>query len=204
MSKIKICGLSRREDIGAVNKALPDYIGFVFAPSPRQVSAAQAAELKKALDSRIQAVGVFVDASLETATALVRDGVIELVQLHGNEDALYIRKLKEAISVPVIKAVRVQSSRQIADAQELSCDYLLLDTWQKGKPGGSGAVFDWTLIPKLEKPYFLAGGLNAGNISEAVRYEPYCLDVSSGAETEGKKDSDKISELVRLIRRQNN
>lgn len=204
MSKIKICGLSRREDIDAVNEALPDYIGFVFAASPRQVSAAQAAQLKQALDSRIKAVGVFVDADIEPVVALVLEGVIGLVQLHGNEDAIYIRKLKEAVSVPIIKAVRVQSARQILGAQELDCDYLLLDTWQKGKQGGSGVAFDWPLIPKLDKPYFLAGGLNAENISEAARYGPYCLDVSSGAETEGKKDRNKIIELVRLIRSEMN
>jgi phosphoribosylanthranilate isomerase len=127
-----------------------------------------------------------------------------MVQLHGSEDAIYIRKLKEALSVPVIKAVRVQNAEQIIDAQSLDCDYLLLDTWQKGIQGGSGVAFDWSLIPQLKKPYFLAGGLNAENILEAARYQPYCLDVSGGAETEGKKDRRKIIELVRLIRRQDN
>jgi phosphoribosylanthranilate isomerase len=202
MSKIKICGLSRKEDIEAVNEALPDYIGFVFASSPRQVSASQAGVLKQTLDSRIKAVGVFVDADIETVAALCRDGVIDMMQLHGIEDAIYIRKLKEALSVPVIKAVRVQNAEQIIDAQSLDCDYLLLDTWQKGIQGGSGVAFDWSLIPQLKKPYFLAGGLNAENILEAARHQPYCLDVSSGAETEGKKDRRKIIELVRLIRRQ--
>lgn len=204
MSKIKICGLSRRDDIDAVNDALPDYVGFVFAPSPRQVSAYQAAKLKQALDSRIRTVGVFVDADIAAIATLVRDGVIDNVQLHGNEDALYIRKLREAVSAPVIKAVRVQSAKKITDAQELNCDYLLLDTWRKDVQGGSGVAFDWALIPKLTKPYFLAGGLSAANLLEAARFEPYCLDVSSGAETEGKKDRNKILELVRLIRRQDN
>lgn len=204
MSKIKICGLSRRDDIDAVNDALPDYIGFVFAPSPRQVSMSQAAELKQALDSRIQAVGVFVDADIADIAMLVRSGVIDTVQLHGSEDAIYIRNLKEAVPVPVIKAVRVQSAKKITDAQELNCDYLLLDTWRKDVQGGSGSAFDWALIPQLEKPYFLAGGLTTANLLEAARFEPYCLDVSSGAETEGKKDRNKILELVRLIRRQDN
>lgn len=204
MSKIKICGLSRLQDIDAVNEALPDYIGFVFAPSPRQVGTMQASALKKTLDRRIQAVGVFVDADIDKVTALALDGVIDMIQLHGHEDALYIRKLKRAVSVPVIKAVRVQCAEQIMEAQPLDCDYLLLDTWQKGVQGGSGLTFDWSLIPQGIKPYFLAGGLNAQNILRAAQLKPYCLDVSSGAETDGIKDKDKIIKLVQQIRRQDN
>jgi phosphoribosylanthranilate isomerase len=104
------------------------------------------------------------------------------------------------VAVPIIKAVRVQSPEQIIETQAMDCDYLLLDTWLKGKQGGSGQTFDWSLIPKLEKPYYLAGGINAANIKEAASYHPYCLDVSSGAETEGKKDRRKIIELVRIVR----
>ncbi len=204
MSKIKICGLSRLQDIDAVNEALPDYIGFVFAPSPRQICTMQASALKKTLDRRIQAVGVFVDADIDKVTALALDGIIDMIQLHGHEDALYIRKLKRAVSVPVIKAVRVQCAEQIMEAQPLDCDYLLLDTWQKGVQGGSGVTFDWSLIPQGIKPYFLAGGLNAQNILRAAQLKPYCLDVSSGAETDGIKDKDKIAKLVQQIRRQDN
>jgi phosphoribosylanthranilate isomerase len=200
MSKIKICGLSRPCDIDAVNEALPDYIGFVFAKSPREVSFIQAAALKQRLNAKIKAVGVFVDAAIEIISALCQDGIIDMVQLHGNEDADYIRQLKKAVVVPIIKAVRVQSAEQIIETQAKDCDYLLLDTWLKGKQGGSGQTFDWSLIPKLNKPYFLAGGLNAANIKEAASYQPYCLDVSSGAETEGKKDGRKIIELVRIVR----
>ncbi len=204
MSKIKICGLSRPCDIDAVNEAMPDYIGFVFAKSPRQVSFFQAAALKQRLNTRIAAVGVFVDTAVEIISALCQDGVIDMVQLHGNEDADYIKQLKIAVTIPVIKAVRVQSTEQIIKTQSLDCGYLLLDTWQKDRQGGSGHVFDWSLIPKLDKPYFLAGGLNAANIKEAASYHPYCLDVSSGVETQGKKDRQKILELVRIVRSENN
>lgn len=204
MSKIKICGLSRREDIDAVNEALPDYIGFVFAESPRQISFVQAATLKQRLTCRIKSVGVFVNAALEIVTTLSLDGIIDMVQLHGNEDEDYIKRLRQTVNVPIIKAVRVQSAKQIAMAQSLECDYLLLDTWQKGKQGGSGSVFDWSLIPALHKPFFLAGGLNAANIREAASFMPYCLDVSSGVETQGKKDRQKMIDLVSMIRRQNN
>jgi len=204
MSKIKICGLSRPCDIDAVNEATPDYIGFVFAKSTRQVSFIQAAVLKQRLKSHIKAVGVFVDAAIEIISAMCQDGVIDMVQLHGSEDADYIKKLKKAVTVPIIKAVRVQSTKQIIESQSIDCDYLLLDTWLKDKQGGSGHVFDWSLIPNLDKPYFLAGGLNTANIRKAASHRPYCLDVSSGAETQGKKDRQKIIELVRLVRSENN
>lgn len=204
MSKIKICGLSRPCDIDAVNEALPDYIGFVFAKSPREVGFFQAAALKQRLDERIEAVGVFVDTAVEIISALCQDRVIDMVQLHGNEDADYIKRLKQAVSVPVIKVVRVQSTSQIIEAQAFDCSYLLLDTWQKDRQGGSGHVFDWSMIPKLDKPFFLAGGLNAANIKEAASYHPYCLDVSSGVETHDKKDRQKILELVRKVRSEKN
>ncbi len=200
MSKIKICGLTRPSDIDAVNEALPDYIGFVFAKSPRQVSSFHAAVMKQRLDVRIATVGVFVDAATSMISALCQDGVIDMIQLHGNEDADYVNQLKQTVSVPVIKAVRVKSKEQIIESQSIECDYLLLDTWRKDKQGGSGHVFDWSLIPKLDKPYFLAGGLNAANLKEAASHKPYCLDISSGAETQGRKDRRKIMELVRIVR----
>lgn len=201
MSKIKICGLFRPEDIDAVNEALPDYIGFVFADSRRQVSAAQAAVLKTRLNAHIKAVGVFVDAAISDITALCADGVIDLIQLHGNEDAAYIAQLRQATDTPIIKAVRVQNAAQVREAEALDCDYLLLDTYTKGSQGGSGESFDWALIPPLEKPYFLAGGLGETNLDKALSLQPYCVDLSSGTETDGKKDCEKIAALVRMARR---
>lgn len=201
MSRIKICGLFRPDDIDAVNEALPDYIGFVFAQSPRRVSAGQARRLKARLDTRICAVGVFVDAAAEEIAALYADGVIGAAQLHGGEDAAYIARLRALADMPLIKAVRVQSAAQILGAQALGCDYLLLDTYAKNVGGGSGESFDWTLIPPLQKPYFLAGGIDAGRIDKAAALRPYCIDISSGAETGGVKDRRKINALVRMARR---
>ncbi|NCB31574.1 MAG: phosphoribosylanthranilate isomerase, partial [Clostridia bacterium] len=195
MTKIKICGLTRPQDIEAVNEALPDYIGFVFAPSPRRVTPLQAKELIIRLDSRIPAVGVFANAPVEVVAALFKDGFFDLAQLHGDEDAAYIEDLKMRCGCAVIRAVRVQNPQQILEAQALPCDYLLLDTYQKGVPGGTGERFDWSLIPPLSKPYFLAGGINLQNIEEAASLSPYCLDISSGAETEGLKDPEKIKQL---------
>lgn len=196
MTKLKICGLTRRQDIDIVNGALPDYIGFVFAESRRRVTPLQAAGLKARLDPRVKAVGVFVNADIDGIAALVRDGVIDLVQLHGGEDAAYITELRSEIACPVIKAVRVQSAAQVLHAETLPCDYLLLDAFRRDAYGGTGTAFDYALIPTLTKPYFLAGGLNAGNVKKALEMQPYCLDISSGVETDGVKDERKIREIM--------
>ena len=198
--RIKICGLSRIGDMEAVNRVRPDYIGFVFAQSRRQVGATWAASLKRALDPRIQAVGVFVNAPVSEAVRLAEVGTIQMIQLHGDEDEAYIRELKRQTAAPVMKAVRVRNGDDILRAEQLSCEYLLLDTYTKGQYGGSGRVFDWNLIPPLQKPFFLAGGISMENVHEAQSCRPYCLDVSSAVETEGRKDPEKIRRMVEAVR----
>lgn len=218
---IKICGLSRIEDIQAVNEYLPDYIGFVFAPSKRQISGQAAATLKKELSPAIKAVGVFVNSPIDKITALVQQGIIDAVQLHGDmetfETPQYARDLREALKalrkeppkelpkdppdfVPVIRAVRVRDEKDILCAAAYPSDYLLLDTYVKGQYGGCGICFDWTLIPHIEKPWFLAGGLDVSNIKDALDTEAFCLDVSSAVETNGKKDPEKIKEIIQTVR----
>ncbi len=200
MSRIKICGISRIQDIYAVNETLPDYIGFVFAKSRRQIDARQADKLKQKLDTRICSVGVFVDAPQQEIVSLCKDGIIEAVQLHGREDASYLTQLRDMISAPVIKAVRVKTSQQLHDTNTLNCDYLLFDAYDAQNAGGSGKRFDWSLIPHIDKPYFLAGGINTENIRQAIALAPYCVDISSGAEADGYKDKRKITELVGIAR----
>lgn len=202
MSKIKICGLRRMEDISFVNEYRPDYIGFVFSESRRQVTPEQAQALKEALHPKIQAVGVFVNKPVPFIVQLVKQHIIDLVQLHGDEDADYLSALKKAAGCPVIKAVRVQSREQVTQAQKLPCDYLLLDAFSKSSYGGTGSSFDWSIIPKeLSKPFFLAGGLSCENIAQAAGLvRPYCLDVSSGAETNGVKDRSKIKKIIETVR----
>lgn len=196
MSKIKICGLTREEDIQAVNQYMPDYIGFVFAKSKRQVSLEQAKFLKQQLSDQIQAVGVFVNEDKKEVLQLEEAGIIDVIQLHGQESEAEICLLKSWTSAPVIKAVHVESAEDILRWQESKADYLLLDY----PGGGSGKQFDWTVIPELKKPYFLAGGIGLHNLEAALQVKPYGIDLSGGAETDGKKDSDKIREIVQLVR----
>lgn len=201
MVKIKICGLSRPDDIDIVNEALPDYIGFVFAKSTRQVSEDTAKELKARLNPGIQSAGVFVNEDILRIARLCRMNITDIVQLHGDEDEAYIRSLKEHINNPVIKAVRVRNRDDIAKACELSCDYLLLDSYKEGRYGGCGDTFDWSVISNVTKPFFLAGGLHSENVKQAVtQVRPYAVDVSSRVETDGIKDRNKIMDFIKKVR----
>ncbi|WRS26229.1 phosphoribosylanthranilate isomerase [Oscillospiraceae bacterium MB08-C2-2] len=200
MTKVKFCGLRRMEDIQAANALLPDYIGFVFAPSPRQVTPELAKSLRQKLDRSIASVGVFVDAAIEDIAALCESGVITHIQLHGHEDEAYLTQLRSRIKAPIIKAIRVQSREQVLAAQALPCEYLLLDSYHDKKMGGSGKALDLSLIPPLTKPFFLAGGLDAGNVKERIAAcRPYGVDVSSGVETAGFKDPEKMREFINAV-----
>lgn len=200
-------------DIEYANRVKPDFVGFIFANTRRKISSAQAKQFREALDAEIPAVGVFVNEDISVITSLVQNGCIDLIQLHGEEDADYIRRLREVCDVPVIKAVKVQTVEQIRQAAALPVDYLLLDTYRKGVLGGTGEAFDWELLREAKaaagdtaegelfgKPYFLAGGLHAGNLREAAALGSYGLDVSSGIETDGSKDFTKMVEVMKLLR----
>lgn len=201
MTKVKICGLKRQKDIEIVNEFRPEYIGFVFADTKRYVDKETAKKLREALHPEIQAVGVFVNEKISVVEELCNANIIQLVQLHGDEDEAYIQELKKKISQSVIKAVRVKSRKQILEAEKLPVEYLLLDTYVKGIYGGSGQSFDKSLIPELQKPYFLAGGLNTENIRENIAScKPYGVDVSSAVETDGIKDREKIRRFIEMVR----
>ncbi|HEY8348358.1 MAG TPA: phosphoribosylanthranilate isomerase [Clostridia bacterium] len=205
MTKIKICGLMREEDIDAVNAACPDYIGFVFAESRRRIDGDRARQLKAMLDPSIKAVGVFVNEGIGNIIRLCDMDVIDLIQLHGDEDAGYVEELRKHTSKKVIKAFRVRTTEDIARAAAFPCDYVLLDAYQEGKYGGVGQPFDWSLIPGIGRQYFLAGGIGEDNVEEAIlKFRPYCVDVSSGAETGGFKDPRKIRSIVGKVRQLGN
>lgn len=214
MTKIKICGLFREEDAAYANEAKPDYAGFVFAESRRKVSPALAARLRGLLDTGIVPVGVFVNAPVSDIIPLYRDGIIDIVQLHGAEDAAYIARLKEAGAktgrgaAPLIKAFPASAAVSGTGVPPLraipgGADYYLIDSGS----GGTGKPFNWKLIEKLRigplgsRPWFLAGGIGLHNIKEALALEPFGVDVSSGAESGGVKDREKMITLTRIVRK---
>ncbi len=195
-AKVKFCGLKRIDDIRAANELRPDYAGFVFwEKSSRNVSRDEAINLGKALLPDIKKVGVFVDEVPERVAALLTDGVIDIAQLHGHENEEYIARLRSlADGACVIKAFVIKSKEDLEKAKQSSADYLLLDS---GK--GTGQTFNWELIAEagFDKPYFLAGGLGPENVADAVKkLKPYAVDVSSGIETDGLKDPEKMSKFM--------
>ncbi|MEE1056634.1 MAG: phosphoribosylanthranilate isomerase [Acutalibacteraceae bacterium] len=202
MSLVKICGLKRECDIDYVNRHKPDFAGFVFSKSKRQITPQQAEKLKVKLNSNIKVVGVFVNEPVEFILDLCNRNIIDIIQLHGDEDKNYIVKMKELSDKPIIKAVRVQSTEQVLLAEKLDCDYLLLDAYSESEYGGSGKTFNWDIIPQLKKPFFLAGGLNSENVAMAIKQvNPYCVDLSSGVETGGYKDKNKLKIIIEEVRR---
>lgn len=203
--KIKICGLCRPEDIRYVNEARPDYCGFVIGvpQSRRNVTEEQLCALRFKLAEGIVPVGVFVDAPPELAARLLEDRVIDIAQLHGQEDGDYIRRLRELTERPLIQAFSISAKSDIDRAFSSSADIILLDNGR----GGTGKRFDWTFLEewleehRAPKPYVLAGGLDSANIPEAViRYRPWAVDMSSSVETDGKKDREKILAAVAAVR----
>ncbi|WP_297979583.1 phosphoribosylanthranilate isomerase [uncultured Methanobrevibacter sp.] len=221
MVKLKICGLRREEDIDMVNRYSPDFIGFVFAESPRKVTKEEASHLSSLLNDEISPVGVFVNEEIDFILDLFKENIIGIAQLHGDEDEEYIKKLK-ALSkeetgreIPVINAVeirddfddsigedeRISSVRnKLIELSASASDYLLLDS---GK--GSGKTFNWTLIEGVDeifkKPYFLAGGLNSNNLKLAMEeFNPFAVDLSSGVEINGFKDESLIGEVSEILR----
>lgn len=199
MTKIKLCGLFRPCDIETVNLLKPEYIGFVFAPgSKRYISFQRAAELKSLLDPGIKAVGVFTDEAPETVAELLKDQIIDMAQLHGNESGTYLNQLRSLTEKPLIKAFRIRSCLDIRAASVCDADYVLLDSG-----AGTGTVFNWDLIKELHRPYFLAGGLSPENVSSALKtLHPYAVDVSSGVETDGQKDKIKMTAFVQAVRKE--
>ena len=215
MVKLKICGLRRKEDINIVNKYGPDYIGFVFADSPRKVSYEEAKVLSDILSEDIVPVGVFVNEHMKLIVDLFRDGIIKIAQLHGDEDEKYIRNLKDksieqtGIEIPVINAIEIKDisnedsgtdyNDELLKWRDSASDYFILDS---GK--GSGKTFDWNLIDKnsefFRNSIFLAGGLNSENLTSAIEeFNPFAVDLSSSVETDGFKDEKKIKEIIEIM-----
>lgn len=197
MMKVKFCGLKRPCDVFWANRLQPDYVGFVFAGRKRRISDLQARKLRKFLNRKIPAVGVFVNEPAEHIIRLVQKDIIQAVQLHGQEGEAGIRRIRQAVSCPIIQAFSLNGDEDVARAEKSGADYILLDA----AGGGSGERFNWKWLCQIRRPFFLAGGLTAECIEEASRYHPFALDVSSGIETDGFKDKKKMEKFIREARR---
>lgn len=218
MLKIKFCGLFRECDIDYANALKPDFVGFIFAEkSKRFVDFATAKALKLRLDSQIKAVGVFMDSPLERIIEALGEGIIEVVQLHGNENSVYISALKACMqsdlgaTSPIIKAIKISDSHSLAQSFEIQAqsgaDFILLDS----PNAGSGRAFDWNALAQhlaksqdftraFQSRFFLAGGINAENIQSTIALKPFCIDISSGIESEGLKDFAKMQTIINATR----
>ena len=215
--KVKMCGISKVETIPAVVEAKPDYMGLVFAPSKRQVTVDQAKTLVEELhkqytkrynngaeqsnNDEIKTVGVFVNETLENLVTIAKEANLDVVQLHGDEDEAFTQSLKERTNVEVWKAVQIRSAADAETWIDSSADMLLFDAYHKDERGGTGEVFDWSCLDEFERPFMLAGGIDSTNVARAIRtVRPYGIDISSGIETEGVKDDEKIKAFTNIVR----
>lgn len=221
--KVKMCGISKIETIPAVIEANPDYMGLVFAPSKRQVTVDQAKSLVKELHKQygnrysrdevqcsnqtlihqefIKTVGIFVNETLDNLVTIATEVNLDAVQLHGDEDEAFIQSLKERTNVEVWKAVQIRSAADAEAWIDSSADMLLFDAYHKDERGGMGEVFDWSSLDEFERPFMLAGGIDSTNVARAIRtVRPYGIDISSGIETEGVKDDEKIKAFTNIVR----
>ncbi|MDD3338371.1 MAG: phosphoribosylanthranilate isomerase [Lachnospiraceae bacterium] len=194
--RVKICGLRCMDDVSYVNAVAADYAGFVFAESKRQVSEKLAEEMAYCMNLDICRVGVFVDERPDRIVELLEKNIIQTAQLHGKEAEDEICYIKQKTGRQVIKAFQVHTAKEVQQALSSPADLLLLDS---GK--GSGETFDWSILDVTDRPFLLAGGLDPHNVSRAVtQVHPYGVDVSSGVETNGRKDFYKIQNFMRAIR----
>ena len=215
--KVKMCGISKVETIPAVVEAKPDYMGLVFAPSKRQVTVDQAKTLVEELhrgyaqkygsdtehdkNDTIKTVGVFVNETVDNLITIANEANLDAVQLHGDEDEAFIQSLKERTNVEVWKAVQIRSAADAETWIDSSADMLLFDAYHKDDRGGTGEVFDWSCLDEFERPFMLAGGIDSTNVARAIRtVRPYGIDISSGIETDGVKDDEKIKAFTNIVR----
>lgn len=215
--KVKMCGISKVETIPAVVEAKPDYMGLVFAPSKRQVTVDQAKILVEELhrgyakkygsdtehdkNDTIKTVGVFVNETVDNLVTIANEANLDAVQLHGDEDEAFIQSLKERTNVEVWKAVQIRSAADAEAWIDSSADMLLFDAYHKDERGGTGEVFDWSSLDAFERPFMLAGGIDSTNVARAIRtVRPYGIDISSGIETNGVKDDEKITAFTKIVK----
>jgi phosphoribosylanthranilate isomerase len=200
MSKVKVCGVRDLNILPVLNKLTPDYVGFILSGGfKRSIDIPLATKIRAGLNSEIKTVGVFVNEPVENVVSFLECGIIDIVQLHGDESENYISRLKSAYPVTVIKSVGVENGKVLPHPD--NCDYLLLDAYDKVNRGGTGKRVEWRAYPEIEKPFFLAGGLTAENVHKAIEMvKPYAVDCSGGVETDGVKDAEKVERYIKNAR----
>ena len=215
--KVKMCGISKVETIPAIVDAKPDYMGLVFAPSKRQVTVDQAKTLVEELhrgyaqkygsdtehdkNDTIKTVGVFVNETVDNLVTIANEANLDAVQLHGDEDETFIQSLKERTNVEVWKAIQIRTAADTEKWIDSSADMLLFDAYHKDERGGTGEVFDWSSLDAFERPFMLAGGIDSTNVARAIRtVRSYGIDISSGIETNGVKDDEKITAFTKIVK----
>ena len=198
-TKVKICGITRIEDVKTLNKYLPDYVGFVFAPSRRRIEPEKVSELISELDARIKKVGVFLNHSQRDVEDIAYKCSLDVLQFHGDETVQYCASFKQK----VWKAIGIKNAQSLKRIEDFQVEGILLDSIVDGKSGGTGQPFDWKMVNCLPEnvKVILAGGLNSRNVLEAIeKVKPFCVDISSGVETDGVKDTKKIKEFIELVK----
>ena len=214
--KVKFCGISQEDTIPVLGETRPDYVGFVFAPSKRQVTIEQAHSIARKLqdslqttsgDTCISRVGVFVNETIPNVIEIAKTVPLSVVQLHGDEDIAYIESLRNHLqeeqleSIQIWKAIQVQGKEDIMQWEQAPIDGLVVDAYSKEERGGTGKAIDWSLLDDVHVPYYLAGGIGLHNVARAIRrLRPYGLDMSSSLERNGQKDANTIRTMSQLIK----
>ena len=214
--KVKFCGISQEDTVPVLLETQPDYVGFIFAPSKRQVTVEQAKSITRSLQDSVHTtsgnkccsrVGVFVNETIPTIVEITKAVPLSVVQLHGDETVTYIETLRIQLQeeqlefIEIWKAIQVQGKEDILPWKQAPIDGLVVDAYSKEERGGTGKTIDWSLLDDVQVPYYLAGGIGLHNVARAIRrLQPYGLDMSSSLETNGQKDVKKIKSMAQIIK----
>ena len=197
MARVKICGINSPEDVEIVNELKPDYVSFAFYKNKRQVTYEKARKLKQLLDKDIRVIGVFVDENTNVVASAANDDLLDVIEFHGNEGPGEIERIKAFTEKPIIQGFRIRSRADVELALDSHADSILMYSDSE-----SGILMDWKLLTNVTRPYFLAGGLNADNIEKAIKIcHPFAVSVTTGVETDGIKDREKMAAFIKMARR---
>ncbi len=197
MARVKICGINSPEDVEIVNELKPDYVSFAFYKNKRQVTYEKARKLKQILDKDIRVIGVFVDENTNVVASAANDDLLDVIEFHGNEGPGEIERIKAFTSKPIIQGFRIRSRADVEVALDSHADSILMYSDSE-----CGVPMDWKLLTNVTRPYFLAGGLNADNIEKAIKIcHPFAVSVTTGVETDGIKDREKMAAFIKMARR---